>query len=133
MRPVSLILDRFRRAAAVPAAVGDDLAHELAPLLAALDTIEAESELVRARAADTAERRLAAARAEAAGVSARARQRAEAERRRAEAAHRRAREAEAHALLTAAEGEAERIRERGSARAPELVDAVVACVQGGGP
>lgn len=130
MRPVSIILDRFRRAAAVPASVGDDLARELAPVFAALDAIEAESEQVRTRAAETAERRITAARAETAGASARARERAEAMRAQAEEERHRSRDAEARALLTGAEAEAERIREQGSARARDLVPTVLACVRG---
>jgi hypothetical protein len=130
VRPVSIILDRFRRAAAVPAVVGDDLARELAPVFAALDAIEAESEQVRTRAVEAAERRITAGRAETALVSARARERAEGERALAEQARHDSRDAEAAALLTAAEAEAERIRGQGSARAAELVPAVLACVRG---
>lgn len=130
VRPVSIILDRFRRAAAVPAAVGNDLARELAPVFVALDAIEAESEQVRRRAAETAERRIAAARSETAGVSSRAREQAEAVRAQAEEARHRSRDAETRALLAEAEAEAERIRGQGSARARELVAAVLACVQG---
>ena len=126
---MSMILDRFRRAAAVPAAVGDDLARELAPLFAALDAIEEESEQVRRRAAETAERRIEAAHAERVEVSARARRRAEAARAQAEDARYRSRDAEARTLEAEAEAEADRIRGEGSARAPELVAAVLACVQ----
>lgn len=129
VRPVSTILDRFRRAAAVPAGVGDDLARELAPVFAALDAIEAECERVRADAAEAAERRVAAARAESAVVSARSREHAEQVRTETEAERRRAREREAHALRAEAEAEAGRIRERGAAAMPELVAAVVACVR----
>lgn len=129
VRPVSTILDRFRRAAAVPAGVGDDLARELAAVFAALDAVEAECEQVRADAAAAAERRIAAARAEAAVVSARSREDAEAVRTETEAGRRLAREDEARALRAEAEAEAERIREGGAARMPELIDAVVACVR----
>jgi hypothetical protein len=129
VRPVSTILDRFRRAAAVPAAVGDELARELAPLFLVLDSIEEESERVRGAADEAAGRRLSEARAEAAGLAAAARERAEAGRARAEEERRKAREAEAGSLLVAAEAEAQRIRERGAARSPELVATVVACLK----
>lgn len=129
MRPVSTILDRFRRAAAVPAAVGDELGHELAPLFLALDSIEEESERLRGAADEAAGRRLSEARAEAAGLAARARERAEAARSHAEAERRGAREVEARALLDAAEAEAQQIRERGAARSPVLVADVLACLK----
>ncbi len=133
VRPVSTILDRFRRAAAVPAGVGDDLARELAPVFAALDTIEAECERVRTDAAEAAERRLVAARAKSAVVSARSREHAEAVRTETEAGRRRAREQEARSLRAEAEAEAARIKERGAAAMPELVVAVVACVRAESP
>ncbi|HXV33926.1 MAG TPA: hypothetical protein VD769_07945 [Gaiellaceae bacterium] len=130
---MSTILDRFRRAAAVPAGVGDDLVRELAPVFAALDSIEADCERVRAEAAEAAERRVAAARAESAVVSARTREHAEAVRAEAEAERRRARELQASALHAEAEAEAEAIRERGAERIPKLVAAVVACVRSEAP
>ena len=130
---MSTILDRFRRAAAVPAGVGDDLARELAPVFASLDAIEAECERVRADAAEAAERRVAALRAESAVVSSRSRGHAEQVRTETEAERRRAREEEARALRAEAEAEAERIRERGAAAVPELVAAVVACVRAESP
>jgi hypothetical protein len=133
VRPVSTILDRFRRAAAVPAAVGDDLARELAPVFAALDEIEAECQSIRADAAAAAERRVAAARAEAAVGSARGREETEAVRAEAEGERRRAREDEARRLRDEAEAEAGRVRERSEALLPELVAAVVRCVRGGAP
>lgn len=129
VRPVSTILDRFRRAAAVPAGVGDDLARELAPVFAALDEIESECDRVRADAAAVAERRVADARAAAAAGSARGREAAEAARAEAEAERRRVLEREALELRREAEAEAERIRARGELRLAELVDAVVACVR----
>jgi hypothetical protein len=130
---VSTILDRFRRAAAVPAGVGDDLARELSPVFAALDAIEAECQRVRADAAEAAERRVAAARSEAAVGSARSREHAELVRTETEADRRRAREQEARLLRAEAEAEAERVRERGAAAMPELVAAVVACVRAESP
>jgi hypothetical protein len=130
VRPVTTILDRFRRAAAVPAAAGDELARELAPLFAALDAVEREGDKLRAQAERAAERRLAQARADAARIGARAQEDAEAERARAEAAARRAAADESGSLLAAAEAEATRIGEAAAARAPELVREVVACVKG---
>jgi hypothetical protein len=130
VRPVNTILDRFRRAAAVPAAAGDELARELAPLFAALDAIVKDGVSLRAQAARAAERRLAAARAEAARIEAKAREEAEAERVRAEVAARRAAAVESEAALAGAEGDAGRIREAGAARIPPLVAEVVACVRG---
>lgn len=133
MRPVNTILDRFRRAAAVPAAAGDELAQELAPLFAALDAIEQEGEKLRAQAARAAERRLAGSRADAIRIEAKAREEAEAERVRAEVAARRAAAAESEAVLARAEADAARIREAGAARIPPLVEEVVACVRGDEP
>jgi hypothetical protein len=126
---VSTILDRFRRAAAVPAGVGDDLARELAPVFAALDEIEEACDRVRASAAASAERRVAKARAEVAAGSARCREAAEAARAEAEAERRRTLEREALELRREAEVEARRIRAQGAARLGELVDSVVACVR----
>ena len=130
MRPVNTILERFRRAAAVPAAAGDEVARELAPLFAALDAIEEEGDELRARATRAAERRLEDARADAAELAATARQEAEDVRRRAELDARRASVEQAEALVAAAEVEARRIREAGAERIPALVRDVVACVKG---
>ena len=129
MRPVNSILDRFRRAAAVPAAAGDDLARELAPLFAALDAIERERNELRARAARAAERHLDGARADASRVHARALKDAEDARLAGELESSRAAATESEALLAAAEAEARRIRDAGSARIPDLVREVVACVR----
>jgi hypothetical protein len=131
VRPVNTILDRFRRAAAVPAAAGDELARELAPLFAALDAIEEEGDALRAQAARAAEQRLAAARAEAAEIATAARKKAEEVRRRAEIDVRQASTAQSEALLAAADTEARRIRKAGAQRIPALVREVVACVKGG--
>ena len=115
VRPVSTILDRFRRAAAVPAGVGDDLARELAPVFAALDEIESECDRVRADAAATAERRVADARVAAAAGSARGREAAEAARAEAEAERRRVLEREA---LEPARGRGGGETSPGAGRAP---------------
>ena len=126
---MSTILDRFRRAAAVPAPVGDDLARELVPVFAALDEIEGDCERVRRDAALAADQLIAAARGEAAVGSTRGREEAEAARAEAEDERRRAREEEAGRLTEEAAAETARIREQGKARLPKLVDAVVACVR----
>jgi hypothetical protein len=131
VRPVNTILDRFRRVAAVPAAAGDDLARELAPLFAALDAIEEEANQLRARAALAAERRLEDAAAEAAHLAVVGRAEAEEARREAEIDARRASAKQSGALGRAAEAEVRRIREDGASRIPALVEEVVACVKGG--
>jgi flagellar biosynthesis/type III secretory pathway protein FliH len=129
VRPVNTILDRFRRAAAVPAAAGDDLARELVPLFAVLDAIEQEREELRARAARAAERYRENARADAAEVKVAALEEAEAARRAGELESRQAAAEESEALLAAAEAEARSIRDAGSTRIGELIGEVVACVR----
>ena len=129
MRPVSTILDRFRRGAGVPAAAGDDLAAELAPVFAALDDIEAEGERLREVAREDAEKRLAAAGEETARVLAVHRERAEIERARAAAERRQVTTDEVRSLLQAAETEAREIRQAGAERIPELVTVVLACLK----
>ena len=121
MRPVNTILDRFRRAAAVPAAAGDDLARELAPLFAVLDAVEREREELRARAVAASERHRESARADAAAVEAAALEQAEAARRAGELEVRQAAAEESAALLALAETEARRIRDAGSARIGEIM------------
>jgi vacuolar-type H+-ATPase subunit H len=131
VRPVSTILDRFRRSVAAPPPAGDDLLRELGPLFAALDEVEEEGDRLRAEARAEAERRLDAARKEAARIAATYAERAEAERSRTADERRRAGEREARAVLEAADKEARLIRDAGSKRIPELVAAVVACVKEG--
>ncbi len=126
MRPLSTLLDRFRRGVAVPAEVGDELAAELAPVFASLEGLEAEAEAVRRAYAERAEERLAEGRERAAGISASVRERAEEERSKAaEERWSRAR-AEASALEAAGRAEAERIHEEASERIPVLVADLVA-------
>lgn len=126
MRPLSTLLDRFRRGVAVPAEVGDELAAELAPVFASLEGLEAEAEAVRRAYAERAEERLAEGRERAAGISASVRERAEEERSKAaEESWSRAR-AEASALEAAGRAEAERIHEEASERIPVLVADLVA-------
>lgn len=131
MRPVRTILDRFRRGAAVPADLGVELAAELVPLFAALDSLEVEGERVREDARVRAARRLAAARDEAEGRAAGFRERAEAEREEVANERRHAGATEAHELRAAADEEARRIAGVARARMPGLVAEVVDCVKGG--
>lgn len=131
MRPVRTILDRFRRGAAVPADVGSGLAGELAPVFAALDSLEEEGERVREEARIRAARRLAAARDEAESRAAGHRERAEAEREEVARERRHAGVTEAHELRAAVEEEARRIAEVARVRTPGLVAEVVDCVKGG--
>ncbi len=133
MRPLSSLLDRFRRGVAVPAAAGDDLAAELAPIFASLEAFEVEADAVKRASAQQAEERLAAGLEQAARTSEGWRARAEAERERASSEKRgRARE-EAAALEERGRVEADRIRQRAARRMPELVVEIVACVERGAP
>jgi hypothetical protein len=129
MRPLSSVLDRFRRGVAVPAAAGDDLAAELAQVFASLEAFEAEADAVRRASTRQAEDRVAAGIEQVARVSEGWRARAEAERARAaEDRRRRARE-EASVLEERGRVEADRMRERASRRTPQLVAEIVACVE----
>jgi len=80
MRPLNTLLDRFRRGVAVPAAAGDDLAAELAPVFASLERFEEEAAEVARSSARRAEDRLAEGREQVARISATWRETAEAER-----------------------------------------------------
>jgi hypothetical protein len=132
-RPLSTLLDRFRRGVAVPAAVGDDLAAELAPVFASLERFELEAREIRQASARRADERLARGRERAAEISARWREEAEAER--ARVAHERRLRSREEVLAIEAEGraEAERIREAASRRIHQLVAEIVACVEKGTP
>jgi len=133
IRPLSALLDRFRRGVAVPAAVGDDLAVELAPVFASLERFEMQAQEVRRASAERAEERLAEGRERAALISAGWRETAEAAR--AQAAQERRRRSREEVLAIDAEGraEADRVREEASTRIPELVAEIVACVERGSP
>lgn len=133
MRPLSALLDRFRRGVAVPAAVGDDLAVELAPVFASLERFEVEAQEVRRASAERAEEQLAQGREQAALISGGWRETAEAERTRAAQERRRRSRAEALAIVAEGRVEADRIREEASVRIPELVAEIVACVERGSP
>lgn len=131
VRPLSALLDRFRRGVAVPAAVGDDLVAELAPVFASLERFEMEAQEMRQASAERAEEQLAEGRERAALISADWREAAEAER--SQAAQERLRRSREEALEIEAEGraEADRVRIEASMRIPELVAEIVRCVEGG--
>lgn len=131
MRPLSSLLDRFRRGVAVPAAAGDDLAAELAPVFASLEAFEAEADAVKQACARQAEDRLGAGLEQVARLSEGWRTRAEAERVRAAAEKRRRAHEEASALEERGRVEADRIRQRAARRMPEVVAEIVACVERG--
>ncbi len=128
MRPVRSFLDRFRRGAAVPAAAGDELAAELAPVFAELEQVEREAGAVRDLAAERAQQRLEAGAVRVARVSAGWRERAEAERARAIAECLGRVEEEARSIVAAGQAEAARVRTHGRARLAPLVSAVFSCV-----
>jgi hypothetical protein len=129
MRPLSNVLDRFRRGVAVPAAAGDDFAAELAPVFASLEALEAEADAVRRASTRQAEDQIAAGLEQVARISEGWRARAEAERTRAAEERRRRACEEASALEERGRVEADRLRERASRRTPELVAEIVACVE----
>lgn len=133
MRPLGTLLDRFRRGVAVPAAAGDDLAAELAPVFASLEAFEEEADEVARASAAEADERLAQGLERAAHISARWRELASAERERAAASRRRRAQEEAAALEARGRAEAERVRERAAGKAPELVARILACVEQGPP
>ena len=128
-RPLSALLDRFRRGVAVPAAAGDDLVAELAPVFASLEHFEREAEAVRQVSTERAEQRLEEAREQAAEIAARWRPEAEAARARAAQERRRSSRDEALAIEEEGRAEATRIREVAARRMPELVAEIVRCVE----
>ncbi len=125
-------LDRFRRAPAVPTAVGDTLAAELAPLLALLDEIEREADEVRRRATLRAQAGLGDVAEEVEAILASARAHADDERADALRAARRSADARATSTLERASAEAEQVRNLARERSEPLVEAVVARVMGFG-
>jgi len=133
MRPLNTLLDRFRRGVAVPAAAGDDLAAELAPVFASLERFEEEAAELARSSARRAEERLAEGREQVARISATWREAAAAERTRAAEERRRRAHEEALALEEHGRAEGERIRRRATERIPGLVDAIVARVERGPP
>jgi hypothetical protein len=119
-------LDRFRRASGVPAAAGDDLLAELAPLFLVLDELDAEAAKISA----FAERRARAERDEASEdievILAEAMEQAEAERADIAKAVQRSAGAEARSIVEAGRAEGERIRAIGRERIPALAASIAA-------
>ena len=132
MQRLSVLLDRFRRTAGVPATVGNPLEAELEPVFASLEEIEVEASRLREDARADAARKLDDAEVERARIAGGWRELAEDERRRVTAALRRSSEEEARQVLAAAREEANRIRAHGQERIPELTDVVLACVRRSG-
>jgi vacuolar-type H+-ATPase subunit H len=119
--PTSGFLERFRRTAGVPAAAGGDSAAELAPVFAALDSIEGEAAEIRRRAETTAAQRLQETEEQVQGILADARERADFERDDALKAGGRVADAEVASILEQAERGARQVREAGERRLPALV------------
>jgi hypothetical protein len=130
MQSVASILDRFRRAAGVPAAAVDDIAVELAPVFAALEQVEAEAQTIHASAVEQARQILAEAETRAATLRAAWDERARAEYARAESEFEHASHTELEAVEVEARRETERLRRQGRLRMAEFVEDVVACVRG---
>jgi hypothetical protein len=127
--PLRSLLERFRRSAGVPAAVGGELAAELAPVFAALDEIELEAARVRTRAEAAAAARLQEADEEAAGILAEARRVAALEREGELRSLLGTVDAETEAIVRTAEAEADTVRRAGAERLPGLVTEVLARVR----
>ncbi len=121
-------LDRFRRAPAVPAAAGDMLAAELAPLLALLDEIEHEAEEARRVATLRVQAGLGDVAEEVEAILASARAHAEDERADALRAAQRRADVLVKSTLEHAEAEADRVRSLAHERSAPLVAEVVAQV-----
>jgi vacuolar-type H+-ATPase subunit H len=118
--PASGFLERFRRSAGVPAAAGDDVAAELAPVFATLDRIEGEAAEIRRRADVTAAQRLQETEEQVQSILAEARQRADLERDDALKAGGRVADAEVAAILEQAERRAQGVKDAGELRLPAL-------------
>ena len=123
--PIAGFLERFRRSAGVPAAVGGDASAELAPVFVALDEIDREIAALRERSNAAAARRLWEADEEAQQIVAAGRERAEAERDDALATGLQAADAEAEAILRHARTDAAAVRRTGEERLPALVAEVL--------
>ena len=123
--PIAGFLERFRRSAGVPAAVGGEAATELAPVFAALDEIEQEVTALREHSDAAAARRLHDADEKAQRIVAEGHERATAERDEALKAGLQAAEVEADAILRRAERDATAIRKNGEERLPALVTEVL--------
>ena len=119
--PIGGFLERFRRSGGVPASVGGELAAELAPVFAVLDTLEREAEELRRRSGAASARHLYDVEEDAQSILAGAREQAESERDDALAAGLQAADAEAARIVARAEQDARRIRETGEQRLPGFV------------
>jgi hypothetical protein len=126
--PLRSLLERFRRSAGMPAAVGGELRSELAPVFAALDEIEREVARVRARSEAAATARLKEADEAAERILAEARQLAAKEREVELETVLQRTDAEAEAIVAQAAAAAEVTRKRGDERLPVLVTEVLARV-----
>jgi hypothetical protein len=131
MRPLSTLLDRFRRGVAVPAAAGDDLAAELAPVFASLEAFETEADELTRASTQEAEKRLAAGLERAAHISSGWREVAEFERARAAGERRQRARDEASILEERGRVEADRVRARAAEGIPDLVAQIVTCLERG--
>lgn len=119
--PLAGFLERFRRGAGVPSAVGGDVSVELAPVFDVLDRIDREVTTLRERSKAAAARQLLEADEEAQRIVAAAREQAEMERDDALAAGLRAADADADAILRRAQADSEALRRRGEERLPALI------------
>lgn len=131
--PIAGFLERFRRSAGVPAAVGGEAATELAPVFAVLDEIEQEVAALRERSEAAAARRLHDADEEAQQIVTEGREHAAAERDEALRAGLQAADVEADAILRRAGVDAAAIRKTGEERVPALVAEVLVRVLGAAP
>lgn len=130
-RPLSALLDRFRRGVAVPAAVADDLSAELAPVFASLEQLELEAQEIRRLSIERAEDRVEEARERAGEIYASWREEAKAASDAAAEKMRRRTREEVLAIEAEARLEADRIRTAASARIPGVVAEIVDCVEEG--
>jgi hypothetical protein len=129
VQSVASILDRFRRAAGVPAAAAEDLPAELAPVFGALEHVEAEARAVLEAAEREASQAIAAAEAHGAEIRAAWRDRAQAEYARAESERRSAAAARAEIVEAEAREQARQIRRQGEERLEAMVAEVIDCVR----
>lgn len=130
-RPLSALLDRFRRGVAVPAAVADDLSAELAPVFASLEQLELEAQEIQRLSIERAQDRVEEARERAGEIYASWREEAKAASDAAAEKMRRRTREEVLAIEAEARLEADRIRTAASARIPGVVAEIVDCVEEG--
>ncbi len=126
--PLRSLLERFRRSAGVPAAVGEELSVELVPVFAALDEISVEVSELRARSEASAAARLQEAEKQAGIIIAEARRLAAAERDDELRSTLRRADSDVARMGDQARVEAEAARRMGDERLPKLVAEVLARV-----